>query len=64
MAIVKKKTTKILCLHSSIVCSKNKEEEEKHKIKNTMKNGREEEKKPNDNLIFSHVNHTFFILDS
>jgi hypothetical protein len=63
MAVVETRATKILCLCSSIVCSKNKEEEEKHKIGNTMKNGREKEKEPNDNLIFSRVNHTFFILD-
>jgi hypothetical protein len=36
--------TDILCLHSSIVCSKNKEEEEKQEIRKTMKERKKREK--------------------
>jgi hypothetical protein len=62
MAIVKTKATNILCLCSSIVCNKYKKGEKKIEfIKNHEK--KEEKKKANVNLILSHVNHTFFILD-
>jgi hypothetical protein len=46
------------------VCNKSKNDlAKKQKIKKTLKKGRKNKKRPKVNLILSHVNHTFFILD-
>jgi hypothetical protein len=53
-SIKKENNCGILCLHSSIVCNKNFFK----KTENFKNHG-----KKKINLIFSHANHTFFILD-
>ncbi len=58
MAIIKKKTTYILFIRSSIMC--NKSFLKRKKREKTMKK-RRKKKRPKVNLIFSHVNHTFWI---
>jgi hypothetical protein len=61
MAIIKTKITYNLCLWSSIMCNKSKKRKENKKIKKKKKE--KKKRRPKVNLILSHVNHAFLILN-